>query len=238
MSRKSNRTFTAPEVSSVPNTTGGVTKVSRHPAFGQIRVTRPSGFTNLCGSEMTHQHYIALEINRAEIHRDTGYDSFYPRKSIIEVIMSESQWASVISSIGMGAGTPCTLRSVVGVVMAELPPPTPPSETFQEEMNRTLDALRKDLMLVAEALEGPLAKTKVAALQRQVQNCADRLESNATHVADLFVEHMEETTAKAKAEVDGYVNEMVKRKGLEALMGAPIKSPVLLQPHVDEEESK
>jgi hypothetical protein len=84
--------------------------VFRHPAFGNICVSRPSGSATLFGSELKHQHYVSITINRAEKHRSLHRDWIFGKDTILEISMSESQWATFVASSGMGGGTPCTLN--------------------------------------------------------------------------------------------------------------------------------
>lgn len=66
-------------------------EVMRHPAFGQISVSRVAGHRHLYGSDFAHQHYVTLTIRGSEMHRSLARDWPYAREHLVEVSLSEAQ---------------------------------------------------------------------------------------------------------------------------------------------------
>ena len=95
-------------------TSGAVTE--KHPAFGTIGVFRTSGQRHLFGSPLQrHQGYVTIRVNHAEkVRSGRGYYWYFARKNIIEVALSEAQFAQLITSWNVGEGVPCTLDSIPG----------------------------------------------------------------------------------------------------------------------------
>ena len=88
-------------------------KETKHPAFGVIGVGRVSGHTRLFGSDFTHHNYISLRISTAKTIESYGVKtSVHSDEQIVEVCLSEVQFARMITSLNMGEGTPCTLEYV------------------------------------------------------------------------------------------------------------------------------
>ena len=84
-----------------------------HPSYGSVVLTRASGHQRLFGSPFRHQHFITFEIHRAVDQRSlSNTRTFHRGLPIIEVRMSEAQFARFITSGGNGEGTPCTLSFV------------------------------------------------------------------------------------------------------------------------------
>ena len=83
-----------------------------HPSYGSLSINRTTGQANLFNSEINHQHFISLEISRSEVIEDDTDYRCWPIKSIIQIWMSEVQFARAITSFGSGSGTPCTLKRV------------------------------------------------------------------------------------------------------------------------------
>jgi hypothetical protein len=90
-------------------------EVETHPAYGQITASRVSSSprTLLYGSEFGHGHYIVVTIKGSELHRSVGRDWHMARDEIISVALSESQWATFLSTLNHGSGSCCTIEHVL-----------------------------------------------------------------------------------------------------------------------------
>lgn len=108
--------------------------VSTHPAFAQIAVHRVSGRTNLYDSDFGHNAFVTISVRRSELHRSLSQDWHMADSELIEVAMSESQWATFVSSINMGSGVPCTLQALNGKEVPGLPAPQRRVDQFSHEM--------------------------------------------------------------------------------------------------------
>jgi hypothetical protein len=189
-----------------------------HPAFAQIGASRVSGHTNLYGSEFEHQHYVTITISKSELGRSLSRDWPFAREELIEVSLSEAQWATFVSTMNHGSGVQCTLNHVQGKQVPGIPHQKPQSERFAEEMKQAVASVKNDIKVLAEGLDGPLAKSKVAELKKELVWISERIEGHATFVANQFDEHMEATTEKAKIEVNAYITNAVQRAGLDAIL--------------------
>jgi hypothetical protein len=200
-------------------------EIRTHPAFAQISVSRVSGDSNLYGSEFRHQHFMMIRIHESEEHRGLSYTRYHERKLVAEVALSESQYATMISSPNQGSGVPCTLYSVGGKTVSRLPDPeTTKTETFAKEMK---DRLAESLGAMAE-LKALMAQGKggTKAAEKLLERAQTMLKNNTEYVAGMFGEYMDDTKEKAKQEINAYINAEVRKAGLEAL-GA--KKPIALQ---------
>jgi hypothetical protein len=206
-----------------------------HPAFGQIGASRVSGRAHLYGSDFEHQHYVTVSISGSRLVRNLSNEWHFAGKELIEVALSEAQWATFVSSMNVGSGVPCTLQHVAGYATPQLAPPKKPSEKFSEDMEQTMAELREELTTLADALtDGNVGKTKAKEIQKKLRWLSERLTNNTEFVANQFDEHMEKTVEKAKVEVNAYVTGMVQRAGLDAL-GVTHKPVVALEWKPDDE---
>ena len=64
------------------------------------------GSTNLYDSDFRHNHYMTITIRASELHRDLNRDWHFGRNELIEVALTESQWATFVSAPNMGSGLP------------------------------------------------------------------------------------------------------------------------------------
>lgn len=188
-----------------------------HPAFAQIGASRVSGSANLYGSEFNHQHYMIISISRSELNRSLSRDLPFAREELIEVALSEAQWATFVSTPNHGSGVQCTLTRHQGKMIPGIPRQKPNSERFAEELKQSIAEIRNDLKNLADGLDGPLAKSKVSELKKQLEWISEKIIGNTKFVADQFDEHMEMTTEKAKIEVNAYVTNAIQRAGLDAI---------------------
>lgn len=180
-----------------------------HPAFAQIQASRVSGHTALYDSDFMHQHYIVLRICESELHRSLR-DHHYDGKQLIEVAMTESQWATFVSSLNVGGGVPCTLQRRGFEPVPQIPQPENRKEQFANDLADKMKDIIADL---DQAIASAKTKKEAAALEKIRMQVA----SNIPFIAESFDEHMEGVVERAKCEVHGYANGAVQRLGLQAL---------------------
>ncbi|CAM5563568.1 hypothetical protein [Eoetvoesiella caeni] len=205
-------------------TEGGEKYVTTHPSFAQISASRISGQTHLYGSDFAHQSYVRVRINPSKLHRSLSNDwAFADSNSYLVVDMSEAQWASFVSSMNVGSGTQCTLRTNNGEQIAELPAPPSRTDQFSKEMGlrveRALDAVAQ---LANDVNDLKVSEKTKATLLARISKAHRELVSNTKFVADQFEEHMEVTVEKAKVEVNAYAINTLMQAGLEA-----VRKPVI-----------
>jgi hypothetical protein len=194
-------------------------QVYTHSAYGQISVFRTSGGKNLYGSDFNHQHYVSIEINESERHRNLSRDWHMTTKPIARLCLSEAQWATFVSAVGQGAGVPCTLEYANGQMRGDVPPPKT-VQLYRDEGKKALtdaveclDALEQRIA----ALTDKLPKKTSELLLGSVRSSRAKLNSTLPFIADSFAEHMENTVEAAKIEVEATVAQALHRAGLEAL---------------------
>lgn len=210
-----------PIVESKDNSPAGGT-IARHPAFAQIGASRVQGSANLYGSDFGHHNYVIVRISESVLHRTLSRDWPSGGNRIVEVAMSEAQWATFISALNQGDGVQCTLeyRELTGLVPS-FPNPVNRVDQFSDEMKETLaDALKrmKDAAQEADRTRAPKA------LKDSIAMAIQEIEKNIPFVAEQFGGHMEGVVEKAKIEIHSWMEGTIRRAGLEALGAeAPIQ---------------
>lgn len=193
-----------------------------HPAFAQIGASRVSGFTPLYGSDFLHNAFMTVTISTSQLRRSLSNDWHYAPNEIIEVAMTEAQWATFVSSPNVGSGVPCTLQHIQGKRVPGLPDPPERSSQFGREARETMDDALTALKELMDKIDGlGLSKAKADTLKNSVRTAHMQISSNIPFVAKQFDEHMEATVEKAKAEVHGYMTGALMRSGLDALANGP-----------------
>lgn len=221
------RPVETPTVTTEPGPGGMAHSVTRHPAFAQIGASRVSGHTALYDSDFTHNAYMTVTVRLSELHRTLSNDWHFGRGELIEIAMSEAQWATFVSSPNVGGGVCCTLQHLKGEVIPGLPRPAARHDQFGKEMQHRIQGSIDQLdAAIAKFDELGLPKGKAEAARAALRSAKSAVSTSMTFIAEQFDEHMEGTVEKAKAEVHGYMTGVLMRSGLDALGVTP---PLLLQ---------
>lgn len=205
--------------------------VERHPAYAQIGANRVSGGAYLYGSDFRHQHYITLQIHESVLHRQLSGDRPMAGKRLIEIAMSEAQWATFVSSLNQGGGVQCTLEFTpeAGLV-SPIAQPKDRKLQFSQEMTERFDMAVRALKVLAALIdESSLSGKKKKVLKNQLRVAEMNLAPNMDFVAEQFDEHMERTVEKAKSEVNAYAQHTLGDLARMALTGGVGAEPLLLE---------
>jgi hypothetical protein len=212
-----------------------------HPAYGMIGVSRVSGRARLYGSDFEHQHFLQIRITRGYHQRGLNNDWHHGTEQLIEVSLSEAQWATFVSSPNIGSGVPCTIEWInKGKAHDELAeasdvfgrlPDIAPTESRREQYKVEVDErLQKAFDELDQAIGNIKGITMSEKNRQMVLGHLDRVRGNITAglpwVAEQFAEHAEETIEKAKIEINAYVTQALMSAGAQALNAgqeAPIK---------------
>ena len=209
---------------------------STHPAFAQVNVSRVTGQRFLYGSDFTHHNYLTLTIKKSEVRRSLSHEWFFGNGDIIEVAMSEAQWATMISTLNVGDGTPCTLTRLDCKSIPEIEPTHVAADDFKDEVSiKSKEAARLvDATIAKVEAELNLSQKKKKAILAPLVKLRQELGANLPFVVETFGKHMETQVEKAKIEVSSYVQGAISRAGLEALQ-APVM-PLLASDANDSKE--
>lgn len=211
--------------------------VETHPAYAMIGASRTDGGDAvLFGSDFRHRNSIVIRIHHAELRRDLSRDWIHAVGSpMVEVQLSEAQWATFLSTLNRGDGVPCTINwtAEAGQIPAIIPD-TERRAQFNREVDETLANAVRLIAEVEEAIEASnLSKKAREDLGSRAAKAKQELEKNLAYAAESFDEHAEKTVEKAKIEVAAYITGAIQRAGLQAL-GA---GEELLQLHDGEPEA-
>lgn len=202
-----------------------------HPSFGLVSVGRytcnPS--QHFFGSAIAHHTGVSLSIHTAEKVRNLSNDWFHDTGELIEINMTETQWAQVLSHFNVGPGVPCTLNHVNRALASKYPDISVPKcpevherkqiETeFQSEMSKITDGM-KSLHKLADDLLTKQSVTKgdrkqfvdiVNTLQRKIDSCMP-------FIVGQFNESLDGMVTEAKADVEAFTGSMLRQAGIEAI---------------------
>jgi len=198
-------------------------EVYKHPSYGQIRFSRVQGRNRFYGSELTQDHYITMEISKSELHRSLSREWYFgSNKNILQLRMTSTQFAELITSLNTGGGVPCTLE----YIMKEKIDPLPELENrkefihrkFEDAMKELADKMKKDSARVKElTAKKTLSKADQDELKWMVDKIHQEVTSNIPFYAKCFQETMDEIVVEAKSEVESAIQHKITTLGLSEL---------------------
>ena len=200
-----------------------------HPSFGTVQLSRVTARPGvpLFSSPMRHGAYIALRVTEASKERGLGRDWIHPGETVVEVLLSQHQWAEFVSSFGIGEGVPCTISRVGREAM----PPVPEDglrETFEGEVESQIADLVAKVTEFRERVEAIASKPRLVKADREaLRGLATAIEteigSNVPFLQAQFEAAMDKTVAVAKSELLAHVDNVARMVGMENLrkLGGP-----------------
>lgn len=196
-----------------------------HPAYGLVRVTHPSGGqVKMFGSDLIHNERVCLTFCLAEEDRHLNSTWYHERGRILEVELTHSQWASMVSS-SMGSPTPVTfkyfrdgdLKVLPGIGKQDTAKHKAKRE-YDRKLAETLERGEKVLEQIEQLiLKGKAGKKDLDELRGLMQQSLGRFKSDTTFAVGCFEESMESLVTNAKIEVESTLAAMTKRIGAEHL---------------------
>lgn len=190
-----------------------------HPSYGVVTVSRitSSGSFPLYGSSIMHHDSIRIQIHSSYVKRMLSSDWPMKDKLIMELELSQNQWAELVSSVGIGAGVPCTLRWNKGPV--EDCPFTAKGEEFNQEFQQAIDKAMTQIdqsIVQAEELlqKKSLTKKDREDLRALLQSTKQNLTKNIPFIQKQFNKQIDKTVTEAKADLEAhqlaYMQELAK----------------------------
>lgn len=196
-------------------------KKIQHPSFGIINIVRGtcSESMNLFGSSIKQRAFIQLEIHKASLCRELNQDNIFPEGvPIISVYLSPSQFADAITSINSG-GTPCTINFMEGHEVAK---PILESKRvqfdaeFEAKMHEVANKTNEYYAKINDLLnKSSLGKRDREEILKQLGLLKQQIASNIPFIKEQFTQQMDETVIEAKTEISAFVDEKLKRLGLQ-----------------------
>lgn len=209
-------------------------QIHQHPAYGFIRLSRTQGGNGLLFmSPLRHDHRITIVIGEAEQIRSHNYDTYYPRRHLVAVDMSEGQFAQFICNAYSSSGAPCTIRRSESGPRQPIEVPQLKSERYRDEARATAkDAIDDLQMLKAKLaiLTAKLPQKTREEIDRAVDSTTMKLSDRLPWIVQMMHEHMDKVVDAAKVEIENYVARTTT--GLGA--GAAVRDAPML-PSGDEE---
>lgn len=182
----------------------------QEPYMVTVQASRVQGDASLFDSEHKHQGFIQLRIHSAYRDRGLGRDWIHSDKEIIEVSMSEAQWAAMISTLNYGSGVPATLNHIFHEGVEQPSAPDTRTEKYHSEFMQRMQAAIDKIDAMSNGKLTKAQKTELAMIRQEIT-------ANMPFMARQFDEHMETRVERAKSDIEAHMQNAVQRVGFAAL---------------------
>jgi Skp family chaperone for outer membrane proteins len=197
----------------------------QHESYGMIEINRST--TNrgqsLFGSSIRHENIITIKIKKGVVERSLNNDWYFDKGTpFIEVDMSPTQFAELITTLNHGCGIPCTIKYINGQKMAECPEVNK-RQQFEQEFARDMYELKKSITDLTKETKQLLNSKKALTIKEkqlilaQIESLEREILHNVPYVQSQFNEQMDKTVLEAKGEIEAFVTNTVQKLGLNSL---------------------
>jgi hypothetical protein len=188
-----------------------------HPAFGLIQAHRISSAPGavLFDSDIRHEYFMRVTIFEAHRKRDHHHDRSHTGRVLMEVDMSEAQWASFVSSPNT-YGVPCTITARSDDYFVDSLPFQPRLQESMREVHGAAEqafAKIKEARDAYEALPNTPAKPKKEALST-LHWAIEHATSNVDFAAKSLGEHVENVVQRARNDIETMMVNKAQQMGL------------------------
>lgn len=196
-----------------------------HPAFGVAVFSRWQGTSHrLFGSALRVNSGISLHIKQARTGWDLSREWIHGGKEIVEIHMTETQFAQLLTTMNMGDGVPVTIAYVRDVGLIRMPETAYESEPerIQKDFKNQQKEMANKLDAMTAGIKAILAKPSIGKKDREdIQSLVDAFSNHARHTLPFLISQLQEAAEKvvtqAKTELTAFADRTLKAAGLEHL---------------------
>ena len=195
-----------------------------HPSFGMLSFSRAhGGHSNLFGSSIQHRDTIHMVLKEGTVSRDLNEDWYLGGPEIVEVEMSQSQFAELITSMNMGSGVPCTIKFIKGKGRIPEPDFINKREQITNEFKERMDDKKASANKIYEEIKTLLDTKKSigkgdrAAILRKIHSITNGLSSESNFMFRQFQEQMDKTITQAKGEIEAFAQNRINTIAQQAI---------------------
>lgn len=195
-----------------------------HPAYAQLSFSRQSGgHSNLYGSAIKHQQTITMRIYASKKMTSKYSERYYGENTpIVEVRMSQSQFAQAITSMNQGSGIPVTLESLRGKSIPKCEEKSISeiaTEGLREKMDEFTNKMSSGQKRIKEIIDkkGTILKGERKEIGNIYSILMNDLRHNMPFLHECMVEAYDKTATSAKADIEAFYDNAIRKMGLDAM---------------------
>lgn len=190
-----------------------------HPAFGMIGAARyTTRGATMFGSPIRHNAGVSITVHTAVENLMLHGEWHHAQDILVQVNLSEAQWASFVSTLNVGSGVPCTIDYRRGGELQQAPGID--DESFTEKREADIErSVARDMEKLTEAYQAlvklskkqSIAKRDLEPILTLMIQAVGHAPGNYAFAAKRVTEHTEAAVTAAKAEITSFVTQMAMR---------------------------
>ena len=187
---------------------------------------------HLYGSHIEqHNNFVVMRVSRSKISHSLSSDHHFSHGNpIVEVYLSASQFADAITSMNMGDGVPCTIHTVEGIRMEDVPLEVVAEnvkirDSFERDIQEVVDNLKKNRNELAKIIEvgSSVSKGRAREMLEVLDKVVNELGRDSSFVVSQFQESAERVVTQAKAEIEAFTLHALQKAGMKAIESGVIE---------------
>lgn len=196
--------------------------IKSHPAFGQVSFSRVSGDSKLYGSEITSGTFIRCTIRESEEHWHLHEKWYFANGIIAEFDLSPNQFATLLTSMNVGNGVPCTIRVKNGAQIEDFIDNETVHDLIQNDLKQDVSEISESVKRLQKEMNEILGKPTILKSDREklkniVAKIKQDIDCNMPFVLEQYQEAADKIAASSKAEVDAFVTRVINELGIKSL---------------------
>lgn len=196
----------------------------KHPSYGMMLFSRThGGECELFGSSIKHRDTIRMTLKHGKVRRELNSDFYMGDDVIVEVEMSETQFAEAITNMNFNDGVPVTIKytekdgRIVPCTFVHK------HEQFEKELQENLDKANEYAnSLIKEATElfkkkGTITKAEKDKILSILYSLSHEINGDRDFIYSMFNEQMDKTIHEAKGEIEAFIQNKMHSLASQAL---------------------
>jgi hypothetical protein len=195
-----------------------------HESYGLVGISRYTINPPQCffGSSIKNHAGISLTIRRAKRTRSLAGDSYFSTDELIEIDMTASQFADMLTQPNIGDGVPCTIRHVLCKRMEKCPDENNERAKIQKDFDshmRDIGSQLDEIIATATAMQQKTSINKAdrEAFVKMATLIKHQITNSLPFIHKRFTEAMDETLNEAKADLDLWLKQTANAAGIESI---------------------
>lgn len=214
--------------------------IKSEPSYGMLVFNQRHGYEQtLFGSSIKHNDIISMTLTHGAVKRELNSDMYFGKSTICDIQMSYSQFAEAITSFGMGAGVPVTLRYTEKDGRIDPPEFESKTQQYKDEFKQHMTDINSNMIDTQNRIDELLEKkTLTKSEKKEIHTLLAMLSQDLVHntpfIMDQYSEQMDNMLKDAKGEIEAFAhnrmqsivdNAIVKSNDL---LNADTEIPVIL----------
>lgn len=164
-----------------------------------------------------------MVLKEGTVSRELNEDWYFGGPEIVEVEMSQSQFAELITSMNMDSGVPCTIKFIKGKGRIPEPDFINKREQITNEFKERMDDKKASANKIYEEIKTLLDTKKSigkgdrAAILRKIHSITNGLSSESNFMFRQFQEQMDKTITQAKGEIEAFAQNRINTIAQQAI---------------------